>query len=135
MFQGGFKVNVTLFMIGVFVLNTCTSIDHSEGARLYKIHCANCHMDQGEGLKGLIPPLSDTKFLQENRALLPCWIKNGVQDPMTIEGKEYVGEMPGVPTLTHTQIANIINFIQGKWHNGLNFYSEIEVKAALKECK
>ena len=31
---------------------------NSAGQRLYTTHCANCHMDNGQGLRQLIPPLA-----------------------------------------------------------------------------
>ena len=92
-------------------------------------------MDQAEGLKGLIPPLTNTEFLLQNRSKLPCWIKNGMSEPIQVGEKQFNQVMPGVPTLTDTEIANIINFIQGNWHEGLAFFSEGEVNDALKECE
>ena len=92
-------------------------------------------MESGQGLKGLIPPLTDTDFLRTNRSDLACWIKYGMDDLIEVSGKEYAEPMPGVATLTDIEITNIINYIQSSWHEGLDFYSPDEVKQSLKECE
>ena len=45
---------------------------YADGSQLYKVHCANCHMDDGKGLAALIPPLTDTIYLRKNRDKLAC---------------------------------------------------------------
>ncbi len=129
------KVKLLIIILVTSFISSCLDNHNSEGARLYLQHCTPCHMENGEGLKRLIPPLTNTEFLQENRSNLPCWIKHGMSGPIQIGGVEYDQIMPGVPTLTDTEIANILNFIQTAWHEGLTFISENEVKDALKECE
>ena len=121
-------------ILSIFIYR-CNLDNAPEGKKLYNQHCANCHMEDGQGLRSLIPPITNTSYIDKNRAQLPCWIKNGLNGELTIDGKKFNGEMPGVPYLSDAQIANIINYIQQSWHKGLKFYSESEVTKALKECK
>ncbi len=129
------RLKSLIFSIIACTIYCCVGGGEPEGERLYRQHCANCHMEAGQGLRGLIPPLTDTKFITANRELMACWIKNGMSGPIQINGKSYDGEMPGVPYLTDAEIANIINYVQNEWHKGLEFYSEGEVARTLKECK
>ncbi len=90
---------------------------YTYGRELYQQHCQNCHGDAGQGLGQLIPPLTDTVFLRQNRKLLPCIIKNGLSGKVTVGGKEYEGEMPGDPKLTAIDIAEIATYITNSFGN------------------
>ena len=41
-------------------------------------------MEDGEGLQRLIPPLNSSSFISENRELLPCIIKYGIDRPIEV---------------------------------------------------
>ena len=106
----------------------------TQGQRLYETHCATCHMDDGTGLAGLIPPLDSADFLQLNRADVPCMILHGVDTPIVVNGVEYSEIMLGVPTLNAVEISNIINYIHTSWGNDLPPTSPSEVEKYLERC-
>lgn len=107
----------------------------SNGKDLYKLHCQNCHGENGEGLGELAPPLTDTVFLKENKAKLACMIKNGTSEPITIHGKKYQGKMPNFPTLHDIDIAQVMVYITNSFGNNQGMYNYQKVSTDLQNCK
>ena len=124
-----------LLLLLSFLFFQCQPNLHREGERLYKTHCANCHMDNGEGLGALIPPLAGADYLGKNREKLPCLVKYGIKDSIVVNGKIYAEEMLGVPTLSDVHITNVLNYINSNWGNSLQPYQLDEVRASLEKCK
>ncbi|MEQ1746974.1 MAG: cytochrome c [Saprospiraceae bacterium] len=128
------KTVVALAFI-TFLLARCDPNTYQEGERLYRVHCANCHLDEGQGLGALIPPLVGADdYLQTNRDRLPCILKYGLQDTITVRDIRYAEAMPGVPTLSAVQITNILNFVNTNWGNQLPVYQLDEVRHMLGNC-
>ncbi len=105
-----------------------------EGAALYRIHCANCHLDSGQGLGALIPPLAGSDYLAAHRERLPCIVRHGLKDTIVVNGTQYAEAMAGIETLSDIQIANILNYIHTSWGNDLPLYRLDEVQQLLKQC-
>ena len=116
------------------LLTDCEYQPYSQGENLYKFYCANCHMETGLGLKGLIPPLAKADYLRDHQTDIPCLIKNGIKGNITVNGREYNTEMAGIPNLTDVQINNIINYINNAWGNKYGDSNVKKVKKALKQC-
>jgi cytochrome c551 len=87
----------------------------SNGAQLYKSHCANCHQDNGSGLAKLIPPLQHADYLSKNAKQLPCLIKNGYKGIMNVNGIAYNMEMPAARGITDKEIADICLYVLQKF--------------------
>ncbi|MFD1631053.1 c-type cytochrome [Pseudopedobacter beijingensis] len=132
-----------LFIIASFaVLSSCSEDEikyqryYSDGMTLYKDHCQSCHMADGTGLRGLIPPLTDTAFLQKNRKQLTCIIKYGLQDTIMVNGEQYSSVMPAESHLTAIDIAKILTYITNSFGNQQGIYDVTEVEENLnKFCK
>ncbi|MGJ1433550.1 c-type cytochrome [Sphingobacterium spiritivorum] len=105
------------------------------GQKLYTTHCQNCHGAKGEGLGKLYPPLTDAKYFQDNRNILPCIIKNGISGPIEINGETFNEKMPGVPELTEVDIAYILTYITTTFAQETEKYSQEEVRTNLQNCK
>ena len=76
--------------IGGYLFQSCQSNPYVHGEILYENFCANCHMEDGTGLIGNIPPLAGADFLKKYASDLPCIIRYGIQDTIIVNGKEYV---------------------------------------------
>ena len=113
----------------------CEQQPYQMGERLYKTHCANCHMDGGEGLGALIPPLKGADYLASHRDQLACIIRYGLKDTIVVNGKTYAEQMVGNDKLNDIQIANVVNFVLQSWGNGVKPVTFEEVKAGLSACK
>lgn len=120
----------------MFLGNNSCAPKYSDGQFLYKTVCANCHMDDGSGLVGLIPPIAASDYLKNNQDNLACIIKYGLKGPITVNGTQYGGqEMAGIPVLTDVEITNICNYINTSFNNNNRVVSLSEIRAALENCK
>jgi mono/diheme cytochrome c family protein len=112
----------------------CDENPYTQGKILYENFCSNCHMDDGSGLQGVIPPLAGADFVKNNPEQLPCIIKQGMSGKITVNGKEYDSVMTGAPQLTEFEITNIINYVNTAWGNNFPIVRHETVRAALKSC-
>ena len=123
------------FAIGAYLFQSCQSNPYVHGEILYENFCANCHMEDGTGLVGNIPPLAGADFLKKYASDLPCIIRYGIQDTIVVNGKEYVTPMAGVPQLTDIEVTNVINYINHAWGNDNGFTRPMDVQVILEGCK
>jgi mono/diheme cytochrome c family protein len=112
----------------------CKSTRNAQGEWLYGQYCANCHMESGQGLRGVIPPLAGADYLSREREQIACIIRYGQQGPIRVNGREYNQLMPGVENLNAVEITNIINYINQAWGNDLPYFPLDSVKAGLDAC-
>ncbi|MBC5992365.1 c-type cytochrome [Pontibacter cellulosilyticus] len=111
----------------------CFTNKKNEGQRLYEANCQSCHMEDGSGLRGVIPPIAGADYLEKHRDELPCLIRHGMEGPVTVNGKEYNQAMPGVD-LREDQITNLLNYIQTNFGNNNQRYTMPEVEQLLEAC-
>jgi mono/diheme cytochrome c family protein len=124
-----------LLLFIVAGLWSCENQTYQIGKRLYKSHCADCHMDQGEGLKGLIPPLAGSDYLGKHLDQLPCLIRNGLEDTIVVNGHTYMEKMPDNKALSEIQITNILNYVNSSWGNKEPTYQLKSVRELLNKCR
>ena len=107
----------------LLLLSGCFTDKGHQGQKLYALHCASCHGEQGEGLGQLVPPLAASDYLTRHAAELPCLIRHGLRGPITVNGVGYNQWMIGVlDTTTHrklspAQLTNLLNFVESHWGN------------------
>ncbi|MFD2597615.1 c-type cytochrome [Sphingobacterium corticis] len=104
----------------------------TNGEKVYRAHCQNCHGGQGEGLGKLYPPLTDPQYLKENHELLPRIIRYGLRDTIHVSGNTYAENMPAIPELTEIDIAYVLSYITIRFGEAEKKYELDEVKASLK---
>ena len=81
------------------------------GTRAYIQNCAPCHLPSGKGIPNSVPPLVDTKFVNDRDKLIETTL-NGLSGKVTIKGQEYEGVMPAFSVLLNDEeIAEILNYI------------------------
>jgi len=104
-------------------------------AIIYQTNCANCHMDNGEGLKNLIPPLAGADYLSTHAHELACIIKHGMRGEMVVNGISYNQAMPANESLSEIEIANLVNYIRSEWGNNLPRIPLNQIQQDLKACE
>ena len=125
-----------IFLLGLLWWNSaCEYKPYSHGEIMYQNFCASCHMDDGSGLTGNIPPLAGADFLKMHPEQLPCIIRYGISDTILVNGVTYSTPMQGVPQLTDAEITNIINYMNQAWGNDYGFVKPTDITRILKECK
>lgn len=127
------KGKISAVFLLVFLI-ACKTNPYQEGNRLYKVYCENCHMQDGKGLRGIIPPLANSDYLKNHKEQIPCIIKNGIKGEIIVNDTTYNTEMKGIPELSDVQINNIINYISHEWNKGLKESNINDVRKALQNC-
>jgi mono/diheme cytochrome c family protein len=107
---------------------------YSSGALVYQSHCQNCHGVNGEGLSALIPPLTDSIYLKNNKNALACYITSGLKGQITVKGKTFDDAMPA-NDLSPLEVAQVLTYIGNSFGNKLNTINEQEVQADLAKCQ
>lgn len=126
----------TIFLIAViFIWNLIShgSIQHP-GKTSYKNLCAQCHGDNGEGIKELTPPLLQSDFAKQHFDSIPCWLKHGMSHPIVVNGVQY--DQPMYPIeVNEIQTANIINYISKEFLKYDTTVNSIWVQQQWKNCE
>ncbi len=125
----------TLLIAFCVLFSACKNEANKDGARLYNEKCLNCHQESGQGVGKLIPALSDTEFLKANRKKLACFIQDGTDEVITINGAEYREKMEGIEDLSDADIVNILNYVGKNWGNDLETFTIAEVQKTRQNCK
>lgn len=125
---------IALVFVGFFLV-ACQNNPYQQGEIMYGTYCANCHMEDGTGLRGRIPPLAKSDYLRKRPDDIACIIRYGKTGEIEVNGKTYSEAMPGVPQLTDFEITNIINYIHQAWGNEYGYVKVQEVQKALEKCK
>jgi len=103
----------------------------AKGKETYSTYCQSCHMEQGEGLEGVFPPLAKSDYLMADKKRTIRQIINGISGPIKVNGISYEGEMPGYP-LSDEEVADLMNFIRNSFGNKGGATTTAEVAAARK---
>jgi mono/diheme cytochrome c family protein len=88
------------------------------GRELYTIACSPCHQPHGQGQEGLAPPLMESEWALGSTDRLVRIILHGVGGPITVKGKLYELEMPGLGVFDDEQIAAIATYVRREWGHG-----------------
>jgi cytochrome c551 len=106
-----------------------------QGEELYVKHCSNCHQADGKGLGLVYPPVDVSDFIDKNLEKTICLIEYGVAGEMLVNGKSYNKPMPGVPTLTDLEIAEIATYLRNSWGRSNGIVEVNRVTKILEECR
>jgi mono/diheme cytochrome c family protein len=108
---------------------------YSGGNVIYQAHCENCHGEKGEGLQALIPPLTDSVFLKNNKASLACYLKNGLKGKITVAGRDFEGSMPAAADLSPLEIAKVLTYVTNSFGNKAGVVNVQLVQGDLGKCR
>lgn len=138
------RITFLTFCSVIIILAACTKGNPSEsvkfqqyyvqGELLYRKHCSNCHQVNGTGLGRVYPPLNQSDYMEKNMEYVLCLIKNGIEGELVVNGISFNQAMPGVPTLSDLEIAEIATYI---YNSGDHKRGIIEVSYArqiLNQC-
>ena len=115
------KFFVTFYFI--FIFNICLSLFTKkplqesllDGQEIYKDFCAQCHLEDGKGVKGIYPPLAKSDFLKDINKTISS-IKYGLKGPITVNGEKYNSIMVS-QGLDDEEISDVVNYILNSWGN------------------
>lgn len=114
--------------------NTRFTQYYRQGQQLYITNCSNCHQKNGSGLARVYPPLDTSDFMDNNFEAVACLIRHGISGSVVVNGVEFVQPMPGIPTLTDLEIAEIMTYIYNTWSHSRGLVDVTTVTETLNAC-
>ena len=102
------------------------------GADVYAAQCLSCHMDSGQGLENVYPPLAKADYLMKDKKRSIDQVLHGVSGEMKVNGVVYNGEMQGFETLSDEEVSDVLNYIRNSWGNKGEAVRPDEVKSLRK---
>ena len=127
------------FLFLIILLSTSSLAQQSSGdsymlgQMLYVDFCVRCHLPDGTGETGLIPPLANADFLQDIQATVQS-IKYGIHGPITVNGVIYNNTMAPMG-LENDEIADVTNYILNSWGNSADVIVTEAYVRGIKETK
>ncbi len=99
------------------------------GKEIYLANCVTCHMQTGEGIDGVYPPLAKSDYLMADNQRAIKQVLEGAIGAMTVNGVKYNGFMTGF-NLNDQEVSDVLNYIRNSWGNKGEPIKPEEVKAA-----
>lgn len=96
--------------------------------------CVACHLPNGLGQPGAIPPLDRSDWVLGDKERLIKISIHGLMGEVVVNEEKYVGVMQGFgqplgSPLNDQQIADVLTYIRNEWSNSVSAISPEEVKA------
>lgn len=73
--------------------------------------------------------------MENNLETVLCLMKNGMQGEIMVNGKMYVQPMPGIPSLTDLEIAQLATYIYNTWEHKRGLIDVLEANRILRDCE
>lgn len=103
----------------------------ARGKEIYSTQCITCHMEQGEGIEDVYPPLAKSDYLLGDKKRSIQQVLYGATGEMKVNGKTYNGDMAGFD-LTDEEASDVLNYIRNSFGNKGGAILPTDVKAARK---
>ena len=95
--------------------------------------CVACHMSDGNGQKGNIPPLAGSEWLKGGSDRSIAISLRGLAGPIKVNGKKYYAAMPPQLLFDDEKLAYILSYVNNAWGNKEDLITREEVANARKE--
>lgn len=124
---------ITAFSLTSYKLYQQKPLEQSiaDGKEIYDDFCLQCHMANGEGVKGTFPPLAKSDYLNDIDQSIHA-IKYGLKGPIKVNGVSYNGNMIN-QGLDEEEIADVMNYILNNWGNSSTLIITEEKVASIKK--
>jgi nitrite reductase (NO-forming) len=115
------------------ITNITKEIQMERGKKVFLSVCFACHMQEGQGLPGVFPPLAGSDFLKADKDRAIRIPLKGLSGPVTVNGKTYNNVMPPQSQLDDTQLADVLTYVMNSWGNDFGTVSVSDVKRSRSE--
>ena len=102
------------------------------GERVYAAVCAACHQLDGNGMRGLAPPLRDAEWVTGVPEHLIKIALHGVSGPIEAAGEQWNREMPGQGHLEDEDLANALSYLRRAFGHRGSLIDKADIAAARK---
>ncbi len=109
---------------------------NAEGGELvYTKYCVACHAKDGKGDGQRFPPLEGSEYVLTDRKRLINIVLNGMQKPITVNGKLYNNLMPPHNFLSDVDVASVLTYIRQHFNNNETaiWYDEVAHERKLND--
>lgn len=86
------------------------------GNALYGDFCMRCHLPNGEGAKGKIPPLAGSDWFVNKRTESIQAVKFGLKGAIIVNGVIY-DDVMAAAGLSNEEVADVMNYMMNSWGN------------------
>lgn len=101
----------------------------ARGKDIYAVQCMSCHMENGEGVADVFPPLAKSDYLMADKKRSIQQTLYGVSGEIKVNGVVYNGDMPPIE-LTDVEASDVLNYVRNTWGNKGDAVRPEDVKSA-----
>ncbi len=105
------------------------SPQHERGRAVFSLYCVACHQLNGEGTRGVFPPLAGSDFLLADKERSIGIVLQGLSGQIVVNGAEYNGVMPAPGVPDDEKVADVLTFVRNSWGNRGGPVTVAEVQA------
>jgi mono/diheme cytochrome c family protein len=91
--------------------------------------CVTCHMADGKGQPGSIPPLAGSTWLQDPNRTIAITLR-GLVGPIKVNNRRYYSAMPPQLLFDDEKLADIITYVNQTWGNKVSAVTAEQVGKA-----
>ena len=102
------------------------------GKDIYTAQCTTCHMEQGEGIESVYPPLAKSDYLMADKKRSIQEVLYGVNGEIKVKGVTYDGVMAGFDVLTDSEVSDVLNYVRNSFGNKGAAITPEEIKVSRK---
>ena len=102
-----------------------------KGKEIYISNCISCHMENGEGIEEVYPPLAKSDYLMADKKRSIVQVLKGAKGQMKVNGKVYDSEMASID-LSDQEVSDVLNYVRNSFGNKGAAVTPAEVKASRK---
>lgn len=100
-----------------------TLLERGKELYLGAASCATCHMPDGKGQPGSVPPLAGSEWLEDIDRSVAISLR-GLAGPVKVNGKRYYSAMPPQLLFDDEKLAAILTYVNHAWGNK---YGEVTI--------
>ncbi len=104
----------------------------TRGKDVYTAQCMSCHLEQGEGIENVYPPLAKSDYLMADKKRSINEVLHGLTGPIKVKGVAYDGVMTGFEMLSDQEVSDVLNYVRNSFGNKGGAVTPEEVKASRK---
>jgi len=128
------SINVFFFVLGLFVVNTISAQNMSNGKKIYETRCLVCHQVDGGGVPNMNAPLDGASNVVGNDiARMVKIIRGGYNERVALDGYYYSNAMTANPDLKDQDIADVLSYIRNSWSNKASKVTLAQVQKVKKK--
>lgn len=102
------------------------------GREVYTAQCMSCHMEKGEGIENVYPPLAKSDYLMADKKRSVDQVLHGMTGEIKVNGVAYDGIMPPFDMLSDEEVSDVLNYVRNSFGNKGPAVTPDEVKAVRK---